>query len=246
MPCVEALPKFLANNEYRNPQDSANSAFQVAMKTDLPAWAWSMGQPELTAHFFKWMAVQTQPGETWIDVVDVPALLKGSADDTVLLVDVGGSIGSQSVAFKQRLPDIPGRVILQDLEGPIGAAIPCEGVEKSVVDFWQPQQIKNARIYYMRSILHDFPDAKVVELLKITIAAAGPDSVIAIDEMVLPDVGANWRATAMDINMMCSLAALERTESEWHALLDKAGLKVRGLKKYQQDTAWSVIIAVRK
>lgn len=242
MLCAEALPKFLKKTGYKNPADSANCPFQLALNTDLQAWTWSLGQPALTAQFAVWMQAQTRPGESWIDVVDVPSLLKGSTAETPIFVDVGGSIGHQAVMFKSRFPDTPGRVILQDLEGPVGASIPHEGVEKSVVDFWQPQAVKGARIYYLRHILHDWTDEKAVELLKITKAACGPDSVIAIDEMVLPDTNAHWRATAMDVNMMSSVAALERTESEWLALLEAAGLTLREREMYQRDTALSVMI----
>lgn len=179
----------------------------------------------------------------WVDVVNVAALLENTTPETVIFVDVGGSVGHQSVAFKQRFPNMPGRVILQDLEGPIGAAIPFDGIDKQAVDFWQPQKVKGARIYYMRNILHDWTDEKAIELLKITRAACGPDSVIVIDEMVLPDIDAHWRATAMDINMLSTVAALERTETDWRLLLKSAGLSLREFRTYQHETAFSVIIA---
>lgn len=52
------------------------------------------------------------------------------------------------------------------------------------------------------------------------------DSVILIDDMVLPEKGSPWRATQLDMTMLAALAAMERSENQWYALLDKAGLEV--------------------
>jgi demethylsterigmatocystin 6-O-methyltransferase len=78
-------------------------------------------------------------------------------------------------------------VILQDLAPVLAQALPPpaeSGVELILYDFWTPQPVLGARAYYMRNILHDYPDGKCVSMLRNIMAAMGPESVILIDEMI--------------------------------------------------------------
>ena len=43
---------------------------------------------------------------------------------------------------------------------------------------------------------------------------------------MMPETGAPIRAAAMDVQMMCLCAGIERTESQWKAILDASGLKI--------------------
>lgn len=101
-----------------------------------------------------------------------------------------------------------------------------------------------ARIYYMRNIIHDYPDDKAVIILKNTIAALAPDSVILIDDMVLPNSGAHWQATQLDLTMMTALASMERTQEQWCALTEKAGLKINKIYTYTATLQDSIIECV--
>ena len=92
-----------------------------------------------------------------------------------------------------------------------------------------------ARIYYMRSIIHDWPDEKAVEILRNTISALGPDSVILIDDRVLPNAGVHWYATALDVTMMAGLASQERTVEQWNSLTETAGLKIQSTYTYSSS-----------
>lgn len=74
--------------------------------------------------------------------------------------------------------------------------------------------------------------------------AMGPDSAILIDEMVIPETGAHWHATQIDLVMMTVLASTERTEGEWHALLASVGLQAKKIVKYTASLGDSIIVAV--
>lgn len=91
--------------------------------------------------------------------------------------------------------------------------------------------------------MHDYPDDKAVKILRNTISAMSSVSVIIIDEMILPDKNAHWRATQMDITMMASLAGLERTVRQWEALLRDAGLDLIEQKVYTEGIMDSIIVA---
>lgn len=96
----------------------------------------------------------------------------------------------------------------------------------------------------MRNILHDYSDEKCRVILKNIMSAMGPDSVILIDEMVLPATDVHWHATQSDFVMMIGLASMERTEEQWHALLRSVGLKAQKIHTYTLSLRDSIIVAV--
>lgn len=51
-------------------------------------------------------------------------------------------------------------------------------------------------------------------------------SKVLINENVVPDTGAHWQATSLDLIMMVDLAAKERTERQWHKLIEPVGLRI--------------------
>jgi hypothetical protein len=94
-------------------------------------------------------------------------------------------------------------------------------------DFFTEQPMKRARAYYFRNIFHDWPDKDCVEILKRTVAAMKPGySKILIFEWVLPATGVPLYPALLDVNMMALLNGMERTEVQWKALLNAAGLEV--------------------
>lgn len=72
----------------------------------------------------------------------------------------------------------------------------------------------------------------------------GPGSVILIDDMIMPNVGAHPHATEQDMVMLTTLASMERTEKQWDALLAKANLRIIHRAKYLDDTADSIQVVV--
>ncbi|KAK9423665.1 putative O-methyltransferase domain-containing protein [Seiridium unicorne] len=246
-PCFQVAPKFWAEKKYANPTNVVDTPFQVAFKTELPAFLWLQGNAELVADFGLWMTAVHNGQKTWLDVVDFESLVQGSDAETPVFVDIGGGIGSQCAILKAKFPNLPGRVILQDLPVVVEQyALPTEGVEKTAFDFWGEQPVKGAKTYYMRNILHDYPDEKALTILKNTVAAMGPDSVILIDEMIIPDKGAHPHATEQDMVMMTTLSSMERTQKQWDALLAAAGLKAVKKSTYLEDTGDSLQTVVRQ
>ena len=73
--------------------------------------------------------------------------------------------------------------------------------------------------------------------------AMSSESVILVDDMVIPDRGADWRATQLDMTMMSGLAGVERTEKQWHILVAKAGLRVKRICTYTPELRDSIIVA---
>ena len=102
-----------------------------------------------------------------------------------------------------------------------------------------------AKYYYLRNVLHDYPDEKCRIILRHLIEAMNKtSSIILVDEMMLPDSNAPWQATQLDITMMSALAAIERTRKEWFELLESAGLKVVEMYTYTKSLQDTVIALV--
>ena len=57
-------------------------------------------------------------------------------------------------------------------------------------------------------------------------------SKILINELVLPEKGAHWLTTALDLGVMTCLASRERTEDEFRELFASVGLEMTGVWKH--------------
>ena len=83
--------------------------------------------------------------------------------NNALYVNIGGGIGHQCAQFKARYPDLPGRIILQDLEHSIEQALKTPGVENMVHDFFEAQPVKGMPAYDPTNPL---PPSLVTTLIK--------------------------------------------------------------------------------
>ena len=183
--------------------------------------------------FDDYMAVRRAGLATWYETFPMAERLCGGAKkdaDAVLLVDVGGNWGHELAAFHQAHPDVPGRLVLQDLPGMIDKVKkenPPKDVECLAYDLFTSQPIKGARAYYFRSICHDWPDEDCEKFLTNTARVMEKGySRLLIDEYVLPDTGAPMRGAAMDLLMMMLCSGIERTRHQWESLLNKCGLEI--------------------
>lgn len=240
------MPDFLKEHGYQDAEDPADCAFNKGHKTTQKAFDWYPQQPELFAHFNRFMAVQREGMPTWLDAYPFLERSAGLAPGQALFVDVGGGIGHQSVALRRALPaSVAGRIVVQDQPAVVGQAIPQDGVEQMAHDFFGAQPVEGARMYYMRNIMHDWRDEDSAVILRRLREAMGKDSVLLIDDMVLPDSGTHWHAAQLDIVMMAALAARERTRAQWEALVPRAGLRIRDVFRYTESLGDSVIECVR-
>lgn len=144
MRCLQEMPDFLESTNFDNPHELLNNPSHRAFKTKLPRFEYiNEHQPQLAEYFGRWMTAQHNPDQNCFDVIDISKYAKDCAADQPLFVDVGGGVGNQSASFKEKLPDAPGRVILQDHATVLENAVQTEGVESMEFDFWEEQPIKS-------------------------------------------------------------------------------------------------------
>ncbi|CAI6336930.1 unnamed protein product [Periconia digitata] len=243
----EAVPRYLKSHNYDNPTNPSDSPWQEGYETKLHPFAWLQSNAEHFELFMQWVHLSRAGLPMWFDVFPFDQIVgKGSDKDTILFVDVGSALGHQSIALRQRFPDLLGRIIIQDTAQVIGAVQPSHDIESQIYDFFTPQPVRGARAYYLRNIVHDWADEQVVMILKNQITAMSEDSVILLDDMVLPEKDSPWRATQLDMTMLAALAAMERSETQWHALLEKAGLEIVKIWKYTEECDDSIVVAKPK
>jgi hypothetical protein len=233
LPGLIKMPQYLAESRYGNPQNITDTPFQLGHSTTRTFFDYLGRHPDQIGQFNNYMGMYAQDRPRWLDPGNFPVreiLGEGASTepDAALLVDVGGGKGHDLVTFKKTYGDLPGRLVLQDLAGAIQQAgsLP-DGIESTVYDFFTPQPVKGARAYYFHSVLHGWPDVKCLEILKNVTAAMKPGySKLLINEIVIPNVGADRMNTSLDIVMMSVVAAEERTHGNWARLLNQAGLRI--------------------
>ncbi|KAL4804202.1 S-adenosyl-L-methionine-dependent methyltransferase [Aspergillus unguis] len=228
---ILALPAFLKKTNYRNPTSASDTAFSLGYNSELDFFQHVQREPITARQFNNHMGVYAQGRARWMDPGFYPVqeqLIEGAniTKDDVLLVDVGGSFGHDLLEFHRKWPGVPGRLVLQDLEQVVASVKDLPSIEVTGHDFFTEQPVKGARAYYMHSVLHDWPDEQCFKILAKLVAAMKPGySKLLVNENVIPDTGAYWETTSLDLIMM-QIGAAERTERQWHTLLESAGLKI--------------------
>jgi hypothetical protein len=234
-PSVAALPSWLASTGYANPSDAHDAPFNAAYDCKGMTYFEHMQQPgmERYAHAFNVTMAMNKSGEDATFVASYPATEKLRIEDPerVLFVDVGGSLGHQTKKFAEAYPELTGKLVVEDLEDVVKSATDLpEKITKVAHDFFkpQPEAVRNAKAYYLRYILHDWPEKQAKVILQNIVDVMADDSVVLINDMVLPEHGLAPFEVKMDWHMM-QLGSLERTEKQWRALAESCGLEVKDI-----------------
>ncbi|KAL4920920.1 S-adenosyl-L-methionine-dependent methyltransferase [Aspergillus aurantiobrunneus] len=232
-PISAALPAYFASTNYQNPSDAHHGALQFALNTTDHYFEWLAKNPEAQAAFNTVMGFGRGISGSWFEMYPVVERLGHTSSDTerALIVDIGGNKGHELVAFHQRFPTLTGRLVLEDIPSVIDSITQPLGENIDVVAYnmFDPQPVQGARVYYMRTILLDWPDTQALEILSNIREAMAPDSVLLVHDLVYPERdgrGDKSTSAVLDVMMMECFSALERTESEWVGLLGSAGFRV--------------------
>jgi hypothetical protein len=213
----------------------------------LPFFAWLDKNPPYLAIFNSYMSAYRAGKLTWCDPGFYPIkdLTTGfnPTFGSALLVDVGGSLGHDLQELRQKHPDLPGDLVLQDREEVISTLPKNTGFQATAHDFFTPQPVLYARAYYLHSVLHDWGDEACVKILEnLKPALKQGYSKVLVNEIVVAEDNATLSSTSMDQLMLVLGAMKERTEKQWREILVAAGYKVLKIWNYP-DVAESVIEA---
>ncbi|OGM42145.1 hypothetical protein ABOM_009170 [Aspergillus bombycis] len=271
-PAIQEFPSFFAETHYQEITSNTNTPFQKAFHTGLTCFAWLAQHPgRFDALQHVMTALESTDWTVGFDRFEKEAcaiIQLPQASRRPFLVDVGGGHGHQCVQLIKKYPNLSGWLVLQDLPQAVDQLSQIDGVETMAYDIFQTQVVKGkscihaqhnwptilpsstnmnlnpqgAKFYYLRRILHDYPDSQGIQILKNLRAAMAHDSQILIDEMVLPETNVPWQATLADLSLMVSMGGKERSKEQWETLAEQSGLHVAEIHTYDNSDNFSVIV----
>ncbi|TFY78717.1 hypothetical protein EWM64_g5297 [Hericium alpestre] len=234
--------------------DASSTGFNRAYNTDKNVFDWfeTPGNEWRLTRFGIAMdgAKSMSPPGAILEGFDWKGMKEGS-----LVVDVGGGVGSQSLTLAQNHPHL--QFIVEDRTEFWNSNLP-EHVQSGKVQFQaynfleDAQPIKNADIFLLRAILHDWADPYCLTILRHLRAAAAPTTrLIVVDNLIpyaceekstedipgaerrlppAPLLANRGQANAIpyitDIQMMALLNGQERTITHVRNLLEQTGWKL--------------------
>ena len=205
------------------------------IKTGRPGFDKAFGAP-----LFDYLAENQQAADTFDAAL---ANLRSQATEPVLaacdfanvrnVVDVGGGAGSLLFAILTQYPSIRGVLFdrpavmkraIARLDNPTIAAR-CRFVGG---DFFKAVPA-DADVYLMRHVIHDWDDAKAVQILRNCRRAMGDGGKLLLIESIIeagdePSLG-KW----MDLLMLALTGGMERTERDYRELLSRSGFQLARL-----------------
>ncbi|KAL1637491.1 hypothetical protein SLS56_000629 [Neofusicoccum ribis] len=223
--------EFFRENGWKNPVSATNNPYTFANQTGgKDIWTFMLGHPEKMQNLNDGMGSHSQSSAWTIEIYPFASELSkiNTTDDTILFVDIGGGKGHVTRHVRQLCPNIRGKMVFTDTDPVLSSVTETmTGVEKMTYDFFGGKPpVEGALIYYLRRVLHDWPDEATVQILKNV--AAGMDaskSRLVICDIVIPLVGANAEACWTDLAMM-TFSGTERTVGQFEKLLAAAGLRL--------------------
>ena len=252
-------PSYFRKNGYKIPKDGRHTLFNHAF--DCPRdghWEHIQKEPEQLKQNNMMLAYGARYHPSWLDMCDPGVFFdaEGLQDPkTAAFVDIGGGHGVDVAEVRKRFPksNLPARVVLQDLGkvieevktsgGKDGDDKAMEGVELQSYNFFEPQPVKGAKVYFLASIMHDWPDDDARKILgNIAAAMTKGHSKLLVSDYIVPAKGCIPQVSGLDLVMMSVLGSAERTEDTWHELLASQGLKLTNI--HTTPTAYKSLLEI--
>jgi O-methyltransferase domain/Dimerisation domain len=196
--------------------DAANS---LPARAEIDFYPWLAEHPSERAAFDAAMAGEKQRA------ADRLATLEWRGDETV--VDVGGGNGALLLALLDRRPTLRG-VILDLPETEREEAAFGDRITFVPGDFFE--HVPPGDAYVLSGILHNWDDERAAGVLRTIRASASNGARVVALESVIPSGNEPNGATWLDLLMHVLAGGRERTQPEWRALLEAAGLEVEQIE----------------
>lgn len=109
---ISTPPSYFEENGYKNPMAPSNT-LRIRSST---AFDWLATKPRLQQAFNVVMTMsRTMRSQRWFDFFPAEDKLRVASTSDTVLVDIGGGVGHDLIAFKQQCPSLPGKLILQEI-----------------------------------------------------------------------------------------------------------------------------------
>ncbi|KAJ2892177.1 uncharacterized protein MKZ38_010173 [Zalerion maritima] len=232
---VNAMKKWPASEE------STETGVNLAYNQDLPWFDFIQKDQTFSKRYN--LAMQAHGGgEGFAAKHTVDGYPWGELGDGATVVDLGGNQGYISTAIAEAFPKL--KFIVQDTAGmrtPETLGKVPDGLKDRVSltthDFFTPQAVIGADVYFFRWIFHGFADKYCVKILKALVPALRKGSKVVINDGALPEpLTAGYieerSMRTMDLFMQVTVNAREREVGDWEVLFSRAD------KRYKFGRAW--------
>jgi SAM-dependent methyltransferase len=143
------------------------------------------------------------------------------------VVDVGGGHGQLLAAILTRNPHLGG--VLFDLSSGVAAARKHAGAHLQRTEFIAGDFFKSVPVgdvYVIKKVIHDWEDGRAVVILRNCREAMMPGGKVLVAETLVPAGNEPNQIKNIDVVMLAVTGGLERTEGQYAALFDAAGLRL--------------------
>ncbi|CAK3877684.1 O-methyltransferase gsfB [Lecanosticta acicola] len=191
---------------------------------------------ELQKHYPIRHAAASTAMDSWDSFIPPAPLLHNYRwEDVKTFVDIGGGRGPVSIALARL--SLATKFVVQELEVPSNVQLPADVQDRVTFmahDMFQPQPVKDADVYFFRSVFHDWPDKYCVKILLALIPGLKPGARVVINDACMPPAGtlppaANRVKRQWDLNMMLLFNGLDREETDWAHLFERADKRFKFL-----------------
>ena len=145
------------------------------------------------------------------------------------VVDIGGASGTIIGALLEANPALFGTILERaDVVPRAEAALVQRGLSSRcrVVEGDFFENVPEADLYILKSIVHDWDDQQSVKILCNCARALRPNGRVILIEWAMPEHGKPGAAALSDLNMLVLLPGRERTASEFAELFRASGLQL--------------------
>ncbi|KAI9662220.1 MAG: hypothetical protein M1821_008386 [Bathelium mastoideum] len=206
--------EYFKQHKYNFPLSYDDCAFQWTFDTKQTYFDWIHGDAEKSKDFNAFMGANRSTRRHWTEwyPTDTEIVQRYSPEiGDAMIVDIGGGKGHDLKKFAAKHPEAWGKLVLQDLSEVIADAgdLESDGVRAITHDFFKPQPVIGARVYYTHFVIHDWSDEKAREILLNVKPAMRPGySRLLLNETVLPGKGCPPFFAGIDWNMMAISAGM--------------------------------------
>lgn len=162
-----------------------------------------------------------------------------------VVADIGGGRGAMLTAILRRFPDTRGVLFDQPhVVAGVDLGDVADRCEVAGGDMFAGVPA-GADVYVLKSVLHDWPDDRAIEILRACRQAMKPGAAVVILERVLagpPHEPPGLASALSDLNMLVGPGGQERTSDEYARLLAAAGLRLERVIPTASDVS---VIAAR-
>jgi hypothetical protein len=239
-----------AMKKWPGSEESTETGVNMAYDQSLPFFDFIQKDPALSKRYN--LAMQAHGGgEGFSLAATVNGYPWGDLGDATV-VDLGGNQGYVSIAIAEAFPKL--KFIVQDTAGmrtpgTIGKVPEAltSRVQLTAHDFFTPQPVVGADVYFFRWIFHGFSDKYCVKILQALAPAMREGSKVVINDGTLPEPFTlgyieERSMRTMDVFMQVTVNGREREIDDWMELFRLADERYKFLKawKPQKSRMWMI------